>query len=102
MRVIELMERVGLRDGQRAMAYIKDGLLEVSQQIPEQTKRFVFSVVSGTRYYNLPSDFVTMRGVYRLWDSNGKYVKIPRVQHVEILQDSASATATSDDDLIVI
>ncbi len=96
------MERTGLRDGQRAINYIKDGLLEISEQIKDQSKRYLFSVVAGTRFYNLPSDHVTTLGVYQAFDNDGKYVRIPRIQNVQILQDSSSATSTSDDDLIVL
>jgi hypothetical protein len=102
MTVMELCERCGIRDGQRGLAYIKDGLLEIGQRIPEQTKRYTFSVVDGTRFYNMPSDHVRTLGLYRKFDNDGKYVPIARAQNVQILQDSSSSTATSDSDLIVI
>lgn len=102
MKVIEIMERTGLRSGQRAMTYIKDGLLEIGQNMPEQTKRLLFSVEDGVRFYNFPSDHVRTLGIFRKYDNDGKYIPIPRVQNIQILQDSSSATGTSDDQLIVL
>ena len=102
MTVMELMERTGLRSGQRAMTYIKDGLLEINERMPEQVARVTYDIEEGVRYYSLPTNFVKMISVNRAFDDDGKYIPIPRVQNIQILQDSDSSTATNDDDLIVI
>ena len=102
MTVLELMERTGIRNSEQAFTYIKDGLLEIQMQANEQMKRYTFDVEDGTQFYNLPSDLVTLEGVYRLYSSDGKYVRIPRVANIDILEDASSATGTSDDAIIVI
>jgi len=102
MKVLQLLERVGLRNAQKGFAWIGDGLLEIQTRVPEYTKRYTFSVEADTRYYTLPSDFVKLNKVYRKYDEDEKYVEIQRVMHVNLMQDSSSSTATSDDDLIVL
>jgi len=102
LTVLELMERTGIRNSEQAFTYIKDGLLEVQTLANEQMKRYTFDVEDGTQFYNLPSDLVTLEGVYRLYSSDGKYVRIPRVANIDILEDASSATGTSDDAIIVI
>ena len=102
MKVLQLMERTGLRSPNKAFAYIADGLLEIQTRVPENTKRHTFSIAADTRFYTLPSDFVKLNKVYRKYDADNKYVEIQRVMHVNLMQDSSSSTATSDDDLIVL
>ena len=96
------MERTGIRDPEKAYAYIGDALLEIQMLANEQVKRYVMDVEDGVRYYTLPSDMVTLKGVYRLYDDSGNYVKIPYVQNIDLLEDASSSDATSDDDIIVI
>ena len=96
------MERTGMRVPERAYAYIKDGLLDLETRVPEKTKRHTLSVEANVRYYSLPSDMINLLGVYRKYDENGRYIEIPRVQNINVMQDSGSSTATSEDDLIVL
>ena len=102
MRVIELMERTGVNSLNRACAYIKDGLIDIQTRTNENTKRYTMSVEADTRYYTFPSDMVKLLKVYRKYDSNGRYIEIPRIMNIQLMQDAASSTAVSDDDLIVI
>ena len=102
MTVLELMERTGLRTPERAYAYIKDGLLDLQTHVPEKTKRYTFSVEKDVRYYSLPSDMVNLLNVYRKYDSDGRFIGIPRISNIQMMQDSSSSTATSDDLIIVI
>lgn len=91
-----------MREPQRAIAYIKDAMIELQTHVPENTKRYTFSVEADTRYYTLPSDMVNLKTVYRKYDSDGRYVEIPRVQSIQMMQDSSSSTAVSEDDIIVL
>ena len=103
MTVLELMERTGIRNSEQAFTYIKDGLLEIQMQANEQMKRYTFDVEDGVQFYSLPSDMVTLEGVYRKYDSDAeKYVRIPRISNIDILMDADSSTAVSDDDIIVL
>ena len=102
MTVLQVMERTGLRSANRALEYIKDALWEINERMPEQVARYIYDVESDTRFYSLPSNFVRLLSVLRAYDSDGKYIPIPRVQNVLIEQDSSASSASSDDDLIVI
>ena len=102
LTVLEVLERTGLRDTNRGLAYIKDGLLEIQSHISDKIERTTMNVVNGTRFYGLPSNLIELKDVYRLYDGDGKYVRINRLQNIDILQDDSSSTATTDDDIIMI
>ena len=102
MTVLEVMQRSGSTSTHRAIAYIKDGLLELQGNIPDKLERKKYSVVADTRYYALPSNMIDLKSVWRLFDDNGNYVRIPRIQNITILQDSDSTTDTADSGVIVI
>ena len=102
MTVLEIMERVGSTSTHRAIAYIKDGLLELQSAIPDKLERKKYSVVADTRYYALPSNMIDLKSVWKLFDDDGNYVRIPRLLNVEILQDSDSTTSTADSGVILI
>ena len=101
MKVQEIMERTGMRNASKCIAYIKDALNEIQLTYPNKTERATIDIVDGTRYYSLPSNCLALKGVYRKYDDDGRYQKIKRVVNVEMLEDD-SATSVSGADVIVI
>ena len=80
MTVKEIMERAGTTQTGRAIAYIKDGLDEMSQAIDDNLKSSTVDVVKGTREYALPSDMVRLSKISTK-NTDGDYVKINRITH---------------------
>ena len=80
MKVKELMERAGVSETGRAVAYIKDGLDEIARKIDDNIKDHKIDIVSGTREYSFPNTMVRLRNVY-IKNSDGDYQRIPRLTH---------------------
>jgi hypothetical protein len=58
MTVKELMERVGMTETGRAIAYIKDGLEEMNILAETHVTTARIDIAEDQRYYNLPSDLI--------------------------------------------
>ena len=58
MTVLDLMERLGINQTGRAIAYIKDALDEMNLLSETHTKTTRLDIVEGQRFYNLPNDAV--------------------------------------------
>jgi hypothetical protein len=102
MTILEIMEKVGVFENpKKIMAYVQDGLNEMQHKIPEKIQREFLDIVADTRYYNLPTTMIRLEGVFAKYDST-KWVRIPRIQNVDILEDSGESTASSDDEIIVV
>ena len=58
MKVKEFMERVGISETGRAIAYIKDGLEEINilAETHVQTERI--DITDGQRFYEFPKDMI--------------------------------------------
>lgn len=102
MTVQEVMERVGTKQTGLALAFINDGLQEIAERTPDKVKRAFYSIEADTRFYLLPTDMIKLQGVYRKYDSNGRYIPISMISDVEIQEDSSASTVTTDDDIIII
>ena len=81
MKVQEIMERAGINQTGRAIAYIKDALEEMNliSETHVQTERI--NIVSGQRFYNLPNNMVKILDI-RCKDHNNEdatYRSIPRM-----------------------
>lgn len=85
MTLLELMERTGIREPKRIMLYVKDAVNEIQGLIPEYTSGQKINVVADTRTYDLPSNMVDLIGVYRRWDTNDRYIKIPEIQNITVI-----------------
>jgi beta-galactosidase beta subunit len=102
MTVLEIMERTGLRSPGLVRAYIADALQEIQRIMPAKTTYTKYNVVAGTRLYSLPSNMETLKGVYRKFDSQGRYVKIGRVLNVQLEETSTAISYSSSTDIVVI
>ena len=60
MKVKELMERLGVNNTGRVIAYVKDGLEEINMLTETHTKVESFDITKDQRFYKLPNEMVKM------------------------------------------
>ena len=81
MTVKELMERVGITETGRAIAYIKDGLDEMNMRVETHVDVERIDISEDQRYYNLPRDVIKVTDIRCKNHLNTKdeYRSIPRM-----------------------
>ena len=81
MKVQELMERVGITQTGRAIAYIKDALEEINMISETNITTGRFDLVKDKRFYDIPNDVIKITSVRAKNHLNTKdeYRKIPRM-----------------------
>tara|TARA_R100000995_G_C3424934_1_gene95716 strand:- start:18 stop:305 length:288 start_codon:yes stop_codon:yes gene_type:complete len=81
MKVQELMERVGITQTGRAIAYIKDALEEINMISETNITTERFDLVKDKRFYDIPNDVIKITSVRAKNHLNTKdeYRKIPRM-----------------------
>ena len=89
MTVKELMERVGINQTGRAVAYIKDGLEEIQMLTEVHTRLERFDITAKQRFYTLPNEMVKMIDirVKNHLNSKDEYRSIPRMIHQPTVKD---------------
>ena len=90
MTVLDLMERLGINQTGRAIAYIKDALDEMNLLSETHTKTTRLDIVEGQRFYNLPNDAVKVLDIRCKHHENttSKYQSIPRSIYEPRVEDS--------------
>ena len=90
MKVKELMERVGMTETGRAIAYIKDGLEELNMIAETHITIERKHITENKRYYDFPSEMVKVLDVRVKNHSNSKdeYRSIPRTIHPPPTEDA--------------
>ena len=80
MKVQELMERVGIAQTGRAIAYIKDGLEEINMISETHVTTARLDITEDQRFYSLPNDMIKLMDVRCKNQGNTKdeYRSIPR------------------------
>ena len=80
MKVQELMERVGINQTGRAIAYIKDGLEEINILAETHIKTERINITEDQRFYELPNDMIKILDVRckNHLNSKDEYRSIPR------------------------
>ena len=80
MKVKELMERVGMTQTGRAIAYIKDGLDEMNMLAETHVNVQRIDITADQRYYDFPADMIKVTDIRAKNHSNSKdeYRSIPR------------------------
>ena len=63
MKIKELMERTGLSETGRAVAYIKDGLREMNMMSETHINTERIDITANQRYYDLPLDLVKITDI---------------------------------------
>jgi len=90
MTVQELMERSGMEETGRALAYIKDALDEMNIISETHTRTVRIDIVSGKRFYHLPNDMLQILDIRCKNHNNGsnEYRSIPRTIEEPFTKDS--------------
>ena len=80
MKVKELMERVGMIETGRALAYIKDGLDEMNMMSSTHVSVERIDITKDQRFYNLPMDALKVVAIRckNQNNSDDEYRNIPR------------------------
>ena len=83
------MERVGINQTGRAVAYIKDGLEEIQMLTEVHTRLERFDITAKQRFYTLPNEMVKMIDirVKNHLNSKDEYRSIPRMLYKPKVKD---------------
>ena len=81
MKVQELMERVGINQTGRAIAYIKDALEEINMLSETHITTERIDITANQRYYDIPNDVIKITSIRCKNHLNTKdeYRRIPRM-----------------------
>ena len=81
MKVQELMERVGINQTGRAIAYIKDALEEMNMLSETHITTSRIDIKQNQRYYDIPNDAIKITSIRCKNHLNTKdeYRRIPRM-----------------------
>ena len=90
MKVNELMERVGMVETGRALAYIKDGLDEMNMIAETHVNVERIDITADQRYYTIPVDAIKIIDIRckHHENTNSKYRSIPRSIHKPPTEDA--------------
>ena len=90
MKVKEIMERVGMHETGRAIAYIKDALEEMNLLAETNTTTARMDITKNQRYYNIPSDALQIKSVRckNHLNSKDEYREISRMIGEPLIQDA--------------
>jgi len=80
MKIKEIMERAGIKQTGRAVAYIKDALDEISTISPTHIRTARMDINQNQRFYSIPNDCLNILGIRCKHHNNSdsKYRSIPR------------------------
>ena len=89
MKVKELMERCGISQTGKAIAYIKDGVEDLNIKFETHTNTERIDITADKRFYEFPDDMVKVIDIRMKNHLNGKdeYRSIPRMQHQPTIKD---------------
>lgn len=90
MTVKQIMERVGMTQTGRAIAYIKDGLNEINMLAETHITTARINITKDQRFYDIPSDVIKMLDI-RCKDqlnNDDEYRSIPRAIGTPVSKDS--------------
>ena len=90
MKVQEAMERAGMKETGRAIAYIKDAMEEINMISPTHVTTVRINIVEDQRYYDLPHDMIKLTDVRCLnhFNSKDEYRTINRHMYEPYTEDS--------------
>ena len=81
MKVQEVMERAGVVDTGRAIAYIKDGLEELNMISETHVTTERINITKNQRFYNFPNDMIKILDIRckNQLNADDEYRSIPRM-----------------------
>ena len=90
MTVQEIMERVGVSDTGRAVAYIKDALEEMNTISETHINTERFDITKDQRFYEFPNDMIKVLDIRCLnhLNADDEYRSIPRMIGEPIRKDA--------------
>ena len=90
MKVQEIMERAGVTETGRAIAYIKDGLEEMNLIHETNITTQRIDIVKDKRYYDIPGDAIKLTSIRCKNHLNTKdeFKEIPRMIYEPSVQDA--------------
>ena len=90
MKIQELMERVGVNDTGRVLAYVKDAIEEINILTETSTKATRINLIEDTRFYDFPEDMVKVIDirVKNHLNSKDEYRTIPRMINKPAVKDA--------------
>lgn len=90
MKVNELMERLGINQTGKAIAYIKDGLDEINMMGETHVNVERIDITKNQRYYDMPMDAIKIIDIRckNHDNANNEYRSIPRSIHKPPTEDS--------------
>ena len=90
MTIKQLMERVGINETGRALAYIKDGLEEINLVSETHFKKSRQYITNLQRYYDIPNEALQLKDVRMKNHLNSKdeYRSIPRLIYKPLIKDA--------------
>ena len=89
MKVKELMERAGITETGRAIAYIKDGLEEMNLMSETHITTSRIDINENQRYFSLPNDYIKLTDIRckNHLNSKDEYRSIPRMIYKPAIKD---------------
>jgi len=90
MKVQEIMERAGINQTGKTIAYIKDALHEINTICETHVKTERIDITSGQRFYEIPLESIKMIDIRCKHHKNedSLYRSIPRMVHRPEIVDS--------------
>ena len=90
LKVNELMERVGMVETGRALAYIKDGLDEMNMIAETHVNVARIDISKNQRFYDMPNDAIKLIDIRckNHDNANNEYRSIPRSIHKPATEDA--------------
>ena len=90
MKVQELMERVGIKETGRAIAYIKDALEEINIIAETHINTEKIDITENQRFYSLPHDLLQIKEIRckNHLNSKDEYRSIPRTIYKPLIKDA--------------
>ena len=90
MNVKKIMERAGLTETGRAIAYIEDALEELNLISETHIKTSRMDIKENKRFYELPNEVIQIKDIRMKnhFNSKGEYRSIPRLVYKPIVKDS--------------
>ena len=90
MDVKKIMERVGLTETGRAIAYIEDALEEINLISETHIKTARINIESGKRFYEIPNEAIQIKDIRMKnhFNSKDEYRSVPRLIYRPIIKDS--------------
>jgi len=89
MKVIQIMERSGIQETGRALAYIEDALEEINTISETHVDKARLDISKNQRFYNMPKEAIKITDirVKNHLNSKNQHRSIPRMVYEPVVKD---------------